>query len=135
MEDLFKKFLYTGVGLVALTAERLQQTIEEMVDDGKLSKEEGKKVFGGLLEKTESTREEFEERFKAFTSKVIEGLNIPTRDEMEALQERVAVLEAKLEKATTAKATAAKTTAAKATAAKAPAAKKTPAKRTVKKEE
>lgn len=125
MEDLFKKFLYTGVGLVALTAERLQQAIEEMVDDGKLSKEEGKKVFGGLLEKTETKREEFEERFKAFTTKVIEGLNIPTRDEMEALQERVAVLEAKLEKAT----------AAKAPATKAPAAKKTPAKRTVKKEE
>jgi len=119
MEDLFKKFLYTGVGLVALTAERLQHAIEEMVDDGKLSKEEGKKVFGGLLEKTETTREEFEERFKAFTTKVVEGLNIPTRDEMEALQERVAVLEAKLEKATATKATAAK---------------KTPAKRTVKKE-
>lgn len=125
MEDLFKKFLYTGVGLVALTAERLQHAVEEMVDDGKLSKEEGKKVFGGLLEKTETTREEFEERFKAFTTKVIESLNIPTRDEMEALEERVVVLEAKLEKATATKTPAAKTAAAK----------KTPAKRTVKKED
>ncbi len=125
MEDLFKKFLYTGVGLVALTAERLQSAVEEMVDDGKLSKEEGRKVFGGLLEKTEAKREEFEDRFKAFTQKVIEGLNLPTRDEVEALQERVAVLEAKLEKST---ATAAKTSSTTATA------KKTPAKRTVKKE-
>jgi polyhydroxyalkanoate synthesis regulator phasin len=124
MEDLFKKFLYTGVGLVALTAERLQSAIEELVDDGKLSKEEGKKVFGGLLEKTESRREEFEDRFKAFTQKVIESLNLPSHDEIEALQERVAVLEAKLEKSK----------AASAAAPAAPAAKKTPAKRTVKKE-
>lgn len=125
MEDLFKKFLYTGVGLVALTAERLQSAIEELVDDGKLSKEEGKKVFGGLMEKTETKREEFEERFKAFTTSVIESLNMPTRDDMEALQERIAVLESKLEKATATKTTATpKTTTAK----------KTPAKRTVKKE-
>jgi polyhydroxyalkanoate synthesis regulator phasin len=119
MEDLFKKFLYTGVGLVALTAERLQSAVEELVDDGKLSKEEGRKVFGGLLEKTETTREEFEERFKAFTTKVIESLNLPTHDDIEALQDRIATLEAKLEKASAPKTTTAK---------------KTPAKRTVKKE-
>lgn len=119
MEDLFKKFLYTGVGLVALTAERLQSAIEELVDDGKLSKEEGKKVFGGLLEKTEEKREEFEERFKAFTTKVVENLNLPTREEHEALLERIATLEAKLEKTTTKRTTT----------------RKTPAKRTVKKKE
>lgn len=97
MEDLFKKFVYTGVGLVAMTAEKLQETIDGMVDEGKLSKEEGRKVVDDLMEATESKREEFEEKIKSFTEKVIESLNLPTRKEVESLKAKVASLEAELE--------------------------------------
>ena len=36
MEDLFKKFLYTGVGLVAMTAEKIQKSVDKLISDGKL---------------------------------------------------------------------------------------------------
>jgi polyhydroxyalkanoate synthesis regulator phasin len=125
MEDLFKKFIYTGVGLVAMTAEKLQEAVEDMVDDGKLSKEEGRKVMDDLLDKTESKKEEFEERLKSFTQKIIEGFNLPTRSEINTLSERIASLEAKLESKTAAKPASSKKTSTSTA--------KTPAKRTVKK--
>ncbi|MEL6654677.1 MAG: hypothetical protein AAFQ87_28130, partial [Bacteroidota bacterium] len=50
MEELFKRFLYTGVGFVAMTAEKLQESIDEMVGDGKLSEEEGKKLVDNFME-------------------------------------------------------------------------------------
>ena len=49
MEDLFKNFLYTGVGLVAMTAEKIQNSVGKLVSEGKLSLEEGKKVVDKLV--------------------------------------------------------------------------------------
>ena len=49
MEDLFKKFLYTGVGLVAMTTEKIQKSVDKLISDGKLSIEEGKKIIDKLV--------------------------------------------------------------------------------------
>lgn len=49
MEDLFKNFLYTSVGLVAMTAEKIQKSVDKLIHDGKLSIEEGKKVVDKLV--------------------------------------------------------------------------------------
>ena len=49
MEDLFKKFLYTGVGLVAMTTEKIQKSVDKLISDGKLSIEEGKNIIDKLV--------------------------------------------------------------------------------------
>jgi polyhydroxyalkanoate synthesis regulator phasin len=49
MEDLFRNFLYTGVGLVAMTAEKIQKSVGNLVSEGKLSIDEGKKVVDKLV--------------------------------------------------------------------------------------
>ena len=37
MEDLFKKFIYTGVGWISVTTERFKNTIDGFISDGKIS--------------------------------------------------------------------------------------------------
>ena len=49
MEDVFKNFLYTGVGLVAMTTEKIQKTVGKLLSEGKLSIEEGKKLVDKLV--------------------------------------------------------------------------------------
>lgn len=49
MEDVFKNFLYTGVGLFAMTAEKIQKSVGKLMSEGKLSIEEGKKVVDKLV--------------------------------------------------------------------------------------
>ena len=56
--ELFKKLFYTGVGLVSTTTEKLQAQIDELVNKGKISKEEGRKVVDELIDSTESKKEE-----------------------------------------------------------------------------
>ena len=58
MEDVFKNFLYTGVGLVAMTAEKIQKSISNLVSEGKLSIEEGKKVVDKLVKEGKLSAEE-----------------------------------------------------------------------------
>jgi polyhydroxyalkanoate synthesis regulator phasin len=49
MEDLFKKFVYTGVGMVSSSLEKFQKSVEKLVDEDKLSQEEGKKLVDDLF--------------------------------------------------------------------------------------
>lgn len=97
MEGLFKKFIYTGVGLVTLTAERLQKSVDELVSKGKLSEEEGRKVVDDLMTETESKREEFESRIRSIVEKVMNRIDYPSHKEIQDLRARIEVLETKLD--------------------------------------
>ena len=99
MEDLFKKFLYTGVGLVSLTAEKLQESVDELVGKGKLSEKEGKKLLDDFFDSTEAKRGEFEEKLREAAESVIERFSVPSKAEYDALKKRVEELEAQLTEA------------------------------------
>ena len=99
MEDLFRKFLYTGVGLVAMTAEKLQETVDELVGQGKVSKDEGKKIVNDFVEDVDKRRNEVEDRVKEMVDKFTESVNLPRlidQDQYEALVARLEALESKL---------------------------------------
>lgn len=96
MEDLFKKFIYTGVGLVSATVDKFQQSVEKLVDDDKLSSEEGKKILDDLVRNTESKREEFETKLKSIIEEVMVKANFATQTQIQELQDRIEELEAKV---------------------------------------
>lgn len=99
MEELIKKFLYTGVGIVAMTAEKLQESVDEMVGKGKVSKDEGKRIVEEFVEKMESKRGEFEDRLKEAADNMTSNMQLPqfaTKDDMSTLMSRLEALETKL---------------------------------------
>ncbi|MCB0837964.1 MAG: hypothetical protein KDD63_13705 [Bacteroidetes bacterium] len=121
MEDLFKKFIYTGVGFAALTAEKLQEAVDELVGKGKISKDEGKKIVDDFFENTETKKEEFERKLKEAAENLMDKISLPTKSEFDDLKKKVEELEAKLaakEGETAAKPEAKKTTTRKSTTAK-----------------
>ncbi len=67
MEDLFKKVIYTGVGLVAFAAEKIQQTADELVNQDKINEDDGKKIVDDFLNNTEAKKEEFEDKIRTFS--------------------------------------------------------------------
>lgn len=101
MEDLFKKFIYTGVGMVSSNAELLQKNIKELIKKGKLSEEEGRKVVNDLIDDTNNKREEFEERLKGLVDAILNKLDLPSREEVNSLKARIAEIEAELAAAKT----------------------------------
>ena len=95
MDDLFKKFLYTSVGLVAFTADKLRETIEKLVQEEKLSAEEGKKIVDEFLKNTETKKDEFESQLKLVTEKVVKSFSFASNNEMSDLKARIEALESK----------------------------------------
>jgi polyhydroxyalkanoate synthesis regulator phasin len=114
MEDSFKKFLYAGVDLAAEVSSKFEAGVKELVEKGRISDVEGKKLVDDLFEKTEARKEEFEAKYQEIKEKI--GIVKKTEEEVLAeLKQKVADLESKIGKVS-AKAAAAKPAAAKASA-------------------
>ena len=93
MEDLFKKVIYTGVGLVSVTAEKFQSSVDKLVDENKISREEGRKVVDELVQDTEGKREEFESQLKSLVEDVFSRTRVVSQQDFDALVKRVEALE------------------------------------------
>ncbi len=97
METLIKKVIYTGVGIASAANERVQNHINEWVEKGKISEEEGKKVVDDLLSDTDAKKDEVENKVKDYVDAFLAKFDFPTRKEVKELQVKVNALEAKLE--------------------------------------
>lgn len=93
MEDLFKKFIYTGVGWISVTTERFKNTIDGFISDGKISEGEGKKIVDDFLKNTETKKDEIETQFGSVVDKIIKSFSFATTNELEDLEKKIAELE------------------------------------------
>jgi polyhydroxyalkanoate synthesis regulator phasin len=100
METLIKKVIYTGVGIASAANEKVQTRINEWVEKGKVSEEEGKKVVDDLLNDTDTKKEEVEGKIRDYVENFLAKFDFPTRNEVSSLQEKLNALEAKLETST-----------------------------------
>ena len=96
MQDLFKKFLYTSVGLVATSVERFQESVDKLVEDKKISEDEGKKIVDDFVSNTEAKAEEFEAKLRKIVEEVLHKFNLGKNDEVSDLEARIIALEEKI---------------------------------------
>ncbi len=68
MDDLFKKFINTGVGFLSQGNKAVQVAIEKLVKESKISEQEGKKIVDDLLKSSETKRADLEKQFKTLTA-------------------------------------------------------------------
>ncbi|GAB2794702.1 polyhydroxyalkanoate synthesis regulator phasin [Hymenobacter luteus] len=125
MEDLFKKFVNAGVGLVSLTNERVQSTIDKLVQDSKLSEQEGARIMDDLKKNTDTKRKELEKQFQGLASRLMKSAGLATNADVEELKRTVKGSSSKAKAGSSAGAGAASAAAkGSSTAAKGPAAAK-----------
>lgn len=93
--DLIKKTMYMGVGLAYMTKEKVEEISRELIKKGELSAAEGKEFIDGLTEKSEEARKALEDRVEKTVKRVLAKLDISTKDDLSALEKRLAELEDK----------------------------------------
>ena len=98
IEEVFKKFVYTGVGLAAMTGEKLKKAVDDLIKEEKISTKEGEKIVKDFFKNTEEKSKELEEDLKKAVNKVVEKFNFAKKEELKDLEKRIADLEAKLAK-------------------------------------
>ena len=96
MFDLIKKTFLAGVGATVVTKERVESSLKDLVERGKLSAEDANKVATQIVDdgkrEFEDARGKFEGALEDWRTKA----NFANKRDIAALAARIAVIEAKL---------------------------------------
>jgi polyhydroxyalkanoate synthesis regulator phasin len=98
MLEFIKKAIFISAGLASMTAEKIEQAVEEIVKKGELSETQGKEFVRDLKEKSAKAKKEMGERIEKMVNDTLRKLSIPTRKEVEELKARIEELEKAREK-------------------------------------
>ncbi len=93
MEETLKKFVYTGVALSSFTAERLRESMENLVSDEKITAEEGKKIVESFMQKAEDRKTEWEGRLRETLETVLGSFKKASNSRLDDLHARLDQLE------------------------------------------
>ncbi len=93
MEDILKNMIYQKINPMAIARNTLQMAINNIVEKGKITPEEGLSLFNDLSHEQLKTSAELEENFKILLHEFLEKSGIPSRAEFDSLSKRVVALE------------------------------------------
>ncbi len=93
--DELRKLLLSTVGAAAISMEKMDAAVQELIEKGKLSVKEGKELREELLRKKK--KESDEVLTKSMLEDILDSFNFVHQRELNTLRERVEALEKKLE--------------------------------------
>lgn len=86
MVDFLKQVAYTGVGLASLTKDKIVELGKQAAEAGKMSEEEGKKFIDELQERAKVEKTKMDEKIVEQVNKTIAKLDLPTKQDIEAIK-------------------------------------------------
>jgi polyhydroxyalkanoate synthesis regulator phasin len=96
MDNIFKQFVYTGVGLFSQSLDKAKELVDKLVEDGKVSAVEGKKIVEEFNKNKDTKKEELETQFSSLVEKIVKSFKFAANKDVSELVNRVTVLEAVL---------------------------------------
>lgn len=94
INEIVHKALMAGIGV----PEKINELIDDLVKKGELSESQGAKIVKECSEKVTKSGEDLSKTVSDFIDKALEKMNIPSRDEVEKLEKKMAVLSARVKK-------------------------------------
>jgi polyhydroxyalkanoate synthesis regulator phasin len=98
MIDLVKKTMLASVGVAVVTKDKVLESLDELVEKGKLSKEEAAAMSEKIIEEGEAETEKAKVEASALFTEMLQRANLVTKDQYDALAARVTALEGRLHK-------------------------------------
>jgi len=97
MDKLFEKGISMGLGLFTMTREKAEEIVDNLIEKGEISRKEASGVLEEILNRAEKEREELEKRINTSLENTLERFNVPTKKEIEELNNKLDDIAAKLD--------------------------------------
>ncbi len=97
MLDLIKKGLFTGIGLLSLTKDKVEELAKDFVEKGNMSKQEGEQFVNDLLKRSEESKQEIKKQVEASVAHLVDKMELASKSDIAVLREELAEIKAKLE--------------------------------------
>lgn len=93
MKKSIRKLGLIGAGLCAMTEEKIDELVKDLVDKGDINKEEGKKLVLDMLEESKKQKADLETKISDKIQETISKADFISRKDMQELEARIATLE------------------------------------------
>jgi len=93
MLDVIHKMFLAGVGLAAMTKDKIDEHIKELVEKGNLTEIEGRELAEDMLKKSKQAKEDLQKQVEKSVRQTLQTFQIASREDIEKLQARVEKLE------------------------------------------
>ena len=98
MIDLIKKGVLLGLGILAMTKEKAEEIVDELIQKGQATNENRHQLIDDLLSKAQKIETDLENRIKNQVKTTIEKLGIPTKNDIDDLKTKIDTLIKKIDK-------------------------------------
>lgn len=89
MIELIKKAFLTGVGIAALTKDKVEELARELIDKGKMSEQEGEKLVKDMLNQAEESRETLKSQIDSLVKNTIAKMHVARIEDIELLKNEI----------------------------------------------
>ncbi len=96
MLDLIKKTLLAGIGLAAMTKDKVEAMARDVAKSADLSSEKGQEFVDEVMHRAEKAREDLEATIQKIVNDNLRKTDLPSRDDISRLSDRLAALESRL---------------------------------------
>jgi len=93
MEEYIRKIINTSMGVALLAKDKIKELIDELVNNGKMTEEEGRRFMDELRKDTNQKKENMESEVKGIVERMLEKMDIATRKDLKKLEKRIDYLE------------------------------------------
>lgn len=95
MFDIIKKAMLTGVGLAAMTRDKIEEMAKELTEKGEMTEKEGRELVDELVKKSEKAKKDLETKMEGIVEKVLVKMNLATKEDISKIEKRLKRLEKK----------------------------------------
>ncbi len=89
MIDLIKKTMLAGVGLAAMTKDKIEELAEELTEKGELSEKEAKELVDDLLERSKRAKKDLNKKMENVVTKVLKKMDVATKKDIARLDRKI----------------------------------------------
>ena len=98
MVEILKKALLASVGVTYLTKDKIEEVGKKILQDAHVNETEGRKFVDELVKKSVEAKSSLEKTVAEKIQAALHAMNLPTRNDVNELKNRIAELEAQLKK-------------------------------------
>jgi polyhydroxyalkanoate synthesis regulator phasin len=89
MSDILKKAIALGLGLTAVSREKVEQFVEDLVAKGEVAQSESKEAVNRLIARGEEQRLEIKRMVQDQVKKILSDLDVATKQDLKDLEHKL----------------------------------------------
>lgn len=97
MKSTLKKVGLFGIGLWALTEDKINELSKELIESGEMNKKEGKKFVKEVLEEQKKQKDDIEKKINSKVQETFKRAEVVKKEDLKILKEQMQQIQDKLD--------------------------------------